>query len=97
MAKIFVAIGLNGLVAILMGTMMPLGFKRLEVENLKRLLPWCWAFNGALSILASVAAIIIAIQFGFSTVLIIGAVGYILAGFIHNLPTRQLEDSVGAD
>jgi len=89
-AKISVAIGLNGIVAVLMGMMMPLGFKRLEIENLKQLLPWCWAFNGALSILASVAAIIIAIQFGFSTVLIVGALGYILAGFIYNLSSDSL-------
>ena len=67
----------------MMGVMLPLGFSRLEFEGMKKLLPWCWALNGALSILASVGAVVMAMAWGFSTVLLIGAGGYVLAGVIY--------------
>lgn len=83
--KIATTVVLNAPVALMMGMMLPLGFARLEIEDMKKLLPWCWAFNGALSILGSVGAVIIAMVLGFSTVLFLGAGGYVLAGMIYTL------------
>jgi hypothetical protein len=40
---------------------------------------WAWAMNAASSVLGSVLAIVIAIQFGLNVTLICGAVAYLLA------------------
>ena len=44
--------------------------------------PWAWAVNGCASVIASVAAAILALSYGFTAVLLIGALAYALAGFV---------------
>ncbi|HEX9679770.1 MAG TPA: hypothetical protein VGA08_04090, partial [Candidatus Saccharimonadales bacterium] len=64
--------------AILMGMLLPLGFKRLELTGHQQLIPMSWAVNGAASVMGSTLAIILAIQFGFTRVLLIAAGVYLL-------------------
>jgi len=40
------------------------------------LLPWAWGINGALSVVASVLAALLALSFGFDVVLLCGALCY---------------------
>lgn len=40
------------------------------------LVPWAWAVNGAASVVSSVLAALLALSFGFSSVLVIGAMCY---------------------
>ena len=40
---------------------------------------WAWAMNAASSVLGSVLAMVIAIQFGFNVTLACGAIAYLLA------------------
>ncbi len=40
------------------------------------LTPWAWAINGSFSVISSVLAVLIALTWGFSTVLWLGAAGY---------------------
>jgi hypothetical protein len=40
---------------------------------------WAWAMNAAASVLGSVLAMVIAIQFGLTVTLVCGASGYVLA------------------
>ena len=40
------------------------------------LIPWAWGVNGAASVVASVGAALLALSFGFSWVLIAGALCY---------------------
>jgi hypothetical protein len=44
-------------------------------------IPWLWAVNGAASVVAAVLAALLALTFGFSWVLRIGALCYALAWF----------------
>ena len=44
--------------------------------------PWAWAVNGCASVVASVAAAILALSYGFTAVLLIGALAYALAGLV---------------
>src|SRR5207237_7956049 len=50
-----------------------------SVQGSGSLVEWAWAMNAASSVLGSVGAIVIAIQFGLNVTLACGAAGYILA------------------
>lgn len=45
------------------------------------LVPWSWAINGSLSVISSVLAVLVALTWGFSTVLWLGAAAYMGALF----------------
>lgn len=45
------------------------------------LVPWAWAINGSFSVVSSVLAVMVALSWGFSTVLWLGAAAYTLALF----------------
>jgi hypothetical protein len=62
----------------LMGIPFPTGLKILGGKN-ESLIPWAWAINGCLSVLAPVIAIMLAIVIGFKMVLWLGALSYLMA------------------
>jgi hypothetical protein len=59
----------------LMGIMFPRGIAHLEVRA-PDLIPWAWAINGTVSVISAVAAAVLALSFGFSFVVRIGAIAY---------------------
>ncbi|MEA3301629.1 MAG: hypothetical protein U9R22_15540, partial [Pseudomonadota bacterium] len=59
----------------LMGIMFPWGLAYLE-ERSPGLVPWAWGINGTVSVIAAAAAAVLALSFGFSTVVGLGAVAY---------------------
>nr|MDJ0925766.1 hypothetical protein [Acidimicrobiia bacterium] len=65
----------------LMGTMFPSGIAHLE-RRAPRLVPWAWGINGTTSVISAVAAALLALAFGFTVVLLVGAVGYALAALL---------------
>jgi hypothetical protein len=62
-------------VGLLMGLPLPLGIRWLEREA-PTLIPWVWGVNGAASVVSSVLAALLALSFGFSSVLVSGAICY---------------------
>lgn len=74
--------------AILMGLPFPMGLAWLEREA-PLLVPWAWAINGCASVIASVLAAIIALSYGFTTVLLMGAGAYSLAWGVMFLRRRD--------
>ncbi len=62
----------------LMGIPFPMGLKALGERN-PHLIPWAWAINGCLSVLAPLCAVLLAMAVGFRNVLLIGALCYLLA------------------
>ena len=62
----------------LMGLPFPLGLGWLEDEA-PDLVPWAWAVNGCASVIASVLAAILALSYGFTLVLLLGALAYAVA------------------
>jgi len=63
---------------LLMGMPFPQGLHRLAASatHPEVLLPWAWGINGALSVVASVLAALLALSFGFDVVLLCGALCY---------------------
>jgi hypothetical protein len=61
--------------AMFMGLPFPFGLVWLE-QHYPALIPWVWAVNGCASVIASVLAAILALGYGFSMVLYLGAAAY---------------------
>ena len=61
-----------------MGMFFPVGVRTLSLR-LKGAIPWAWAVNASVSVVGSVLAVLIALSYGFTTVLGLAAVAYTLA------------------
>jgi len=61
-----------------LGMLFPWGIRRVEMD-MPGFAPWAWAANGCASVISSVLAVMIAVSAGFSSVLLIGTVSYLLA------------------
>jgi hypothetical protein len=74
---------------LLMGVMFPSGVAYLE-RRAPQLVPWAWGINGTASVISAVLAALLALAFGFTTVLLVGAVGYGLAALLAGVASRSL-------
>lgn len=63
---------------LLMGALAPLGVRLLSVRA-PALIPWCWGLNGVASVVATALGTLLALHFGFSMLLVAGAVSYLLS------------------
>jgi len=60
-----------------MGMAFPSALRLLGESGRTSLVPWVWGVNGATSVLASVLAIVLAIEFGYTLVFLLGAACYL--------------------
>jgi spermidine synthase len=63
---------------LIMGMPFPLGIRLVDSFN-NKLIPWAWGINGCASVLGSILSVIIAMTFGFSTVLVLSVLVYQVA------------------
>ncbi len=61
-----------------MGFPFPLGIRWLKELKMENHIPWMWGINGICSVLGSVMTIVIAISFGFTEALLVGAGCYFI-------------------
>ena len=78
--RLLVSVGILAPLSFLMGIPFPLGV-RIVGETAPDLVPWAWGINGCASVVASVLAMVLALSFGFSWVLV-GAGAAYLAGVV---------------
>jgi hypothetical protein len=76
--RIALSIGLLAAMGLFMGMAFPLGM-RLALGKRPPLGPWLWAVNGAMSVVASVLAVVIAMAYGISTSFWTGVASYLVA------------------
>ncbi|MDP8207591.1 MAG: hypothetical protein P9L92_13070 [Candidatus Electryonea clarkiae] len=76
--RILIAVLLLFPIGIFMGTAFPFGMK-IAAGNAQELTPWFWGINGAMSVLASVLAIMIALYSSISTTFYVGIICYCIA------------------
>jgi len=76
--RIALAAGLLAVPGVFMGMAFPFGM-RIAAASRPRLAPWLWGVNGAMSVLASVAAVVIAMAFGISVSFWTGVACYLVA------------------
>lgn len=67
-------------VGLLMGIPFATGLRYLA-EDHQSFVPWAWGINGLTSVMASILAVILAMRFGFTAVILIGA-GIYAAGYV---------------
>ena len=77
-ARIAAALAFIAPLGLLMGTAFPLGVGAAQ-RDAPPLLPWLWGLNGAASVLASVVAVLVALELGIGANLWIGAACYLAA------------------
>jgi len=67
--------------AVAMGMPFPLGLRSLHGVDAD-LIPWAWAINGCASVVSAVLAVVLAMHFGFTAVILIAATFYCFAAII---------------
>ena len=80
---------------VVMGVMLPTGIRILSLRD-GQIVPWAWGVNGGMSVIATVAATIASIHFGFTPTLLGGAVLYALAGLCGWRVAILAESATGA-
>lgn len=79
--------------ALAMGHMFPLGLRQVG-KTAPALVPWAWAVNGCASVVATVAAPLIAMHFGFSRLTLAAVCCYGLAGVLSRFFAEEKSGSV---
>jgi hypothetical protein len=75
----------------MMGMPFPKGMAWLESSS-PDLIPWAWGVNGAVSVVASALASLVALSMGFTVVLVAGALCYGVAMIV--VSHQRLEDAL---
>lgn len=81
-ARLAAAVAIVALPAFPMGMALPSAIRRLERSDRRDLIPWVWGVNGAMSVMASVGAILLAIEFGYTAVFAAGTACYVGAALL---------------
>jgi hypothetical protein len=68
-------------VAFSMGMPFPLALQRVSAQA-PALVPWAWAINGCASTISAVAAVLLAIHFGISNLILLALALYFIAGMM---------------
>jgi hypothetical protein len=79
--KIAIATALIAPLGLCMGMPFPQALNRLG-ESARPLVPWAWAINGCASVVSAVLATLLAIHFGFTTVILAALILYGLAATV---------------
>ncbi|MDH5258726.1 MAG: SAM-dependent methyltransferase, partial [Gammaproteobacteria bacterium] len=79
--KIIISVLLISPLAFFMGMPFPLGLSLLTRYSPAHI-PWAWGVNGCASVISAIAATLVAIQFGFTWVLLLALVCYTIAGVL---------------
>lgn len=76
-ARVGITVLLLTPLAILMGTPFPLGLRRLAHLRPQEV-PWAWGINGCMSVVSAALATLVAVEIGFSLLLLFAAVAYLV-------------------
>ena len=86
-ARIAIALLLIAPLAVFMGMPFPLGLAQLA-KTTPRFIPWAWGINGFASVISAALATLLAIEFGFTAVLLLALLLYLAAAWL--TPDRGL-------
>lgn len=90
-ARASVTVALVGSLGLALGLGFPLAVSRMRNETGVDGIAWLWGVNTVCSVLASVVAIFVAIQYGYTASLSLGIAAYVLCLLIARLPWGALE------
>ena len=84
--RIAIAALLLAPIGVLLGQPFPIELKAVE-HHRREIIPWVWSLNGAASVLGSVAAVALAMAYGFTAVVLIGTGCYLMAFLVRGKGT----------
>ncbi len=70
--------------AFVMGMPFPLGMAMLQ-QNHAHLMPWAWGINGCASVLSAILAVLLAMEIGFSGIMLCAVILYLIAWFSNRM------------
>jgi len=79
--KVVISVFLIAPLAFCMGMPFPLGLSRVA-NNIPNFIPWAWGINGFASVISATLATLLAIEFGFTAVVLFALGCYIAAAAI---------------
>lgn len=82
--RLLISAGMIGILGLLMGMPFPIGLEKARNYSVD-IIPWCWAINGFASVLSSFLSTMLAIYIGFTAILYISGILYLIAGLILTL------------
>jgi len=88
-ARVAISLSLIAPLAFCMGMPFPLGLRRCA-ELAPQFIPWAWGINGFASVISAALATLLAIQFGFTVVLLLALALYIVAAISVSRPGGQV-------
>jgi spermidine synthase len=88
LARIVIALALIAPLAFCMGLPFPLGLAELS-DARPRLVPWAWGVSGCASVMGAVLAQVLAIHFGFTAVVLVAALIYVVAAVAFTWPATS--------
>ncbi|OOY70767.1 SAM-dependent methyltransferase [Solemya velum gill symbiont] len=95
--KLIASVALIAPLAFFMGMPFPIALNSVS-ERAGWLLPWAWSVNGFASLMSAIVATLIAVHFGFTSVMLLAVLFYSLAALVFalNLTKQVHSDSVNA-
>ena len=93
--RIAIAAALVLVPGLFMGTLLPMGVRSANALG-PEVVPWAWGLNGATSVVGSILAITLSMNYGFTTTLLVGILIYSLATFALPLTAASASPSVEA-
>jgi SAM-dependent methyltransferase len=91
-----IAVGTLAPVAFVLGMAFPSAIRLIDQQR-PELVPWAWAVNGFTSVLGSTGAVVLAMQTGFSTVMLAVAVIYAIGFFVLRVSFARAGEHPAAD
>ena len=89
--KVLLTVLLVAPLALLMGMPFPLALSSLA-DHAEALIPWAWGINGCASVISASLATLLAIHYGFSTVIMLALILYAGVVFVYPGPRRVVTD-----
>jgi hypothetical protein len=87
-ARVVVAVVSIAPIGLLMGVPFPAGIRAVEVMR-PELVPWLWGVNGYASVMGSIFAALIALEGGYTAVMLFAAAAYAIAWVLLRLGMRS--------
>ena len=91
--KIAISLALIAPLAFVMGMPFPLGLQRTALSS-PDFVPWAWGINGFASVISAVLATLLAIEFGFTVVILLALAFYACAALLFRSATRTAAASL---
>ena len=79
--KVAISVLLIAPLAFCMGMPFPIGLSRVAI-NMPDFIPWAWGINGFASVISATLATLLAIEFGFTAVILFALSFYVAAALI---------------